>query len=96
MPELDDRYQKDENIVSRNIAGETILVPIRQKMGDLESIFTLNETASCAWEALDGIRTLGEVNSLITSEFEVNPDQAGQDLLELIAQLESIGAVIKV
>ena len=50
MPHPEARYQKDASIVSREIAGEVILVPIRQNMGDMESIFTLNETASRIWE----------------------------------------------
>ena len=32
-------YKKDDSIVSRKIADEFILVPIRQNVGDLESPF---------------------------------------------------------
>jgi len=95
MPQLDDRYRKDANIVSRQIAGEMILVPIRQKRGDLESIYTLNDTASCAWDLLDGKRSLEEISDLIVAEFEVDQQQAEQDLLDLVAKLESVGAAVK-
>ncbi len=96
MPQLNDRYRKDANIVSRQIAGEMLLVPIRQKMGDLESIYTLNDSAARIWDLLDGERTLGEICDQMALEFEVDQAQAGQDLLVLIDQLESRGAAQKV
>ena len=58
MPNLTDTYQQDPSIVSREIAGEVILVPIRNNVGDLESIYTLNETAARIWALLDGDHTL--------------------------------------
>ena len=45
---------------------------------------------------MNGEHSLLEISKQITTEFEVEEDQAQQDLLELIAQLESIGAVSKV
>jgi len=60
MSQLDERYQKDPAMVSRQIAGEVILVPIRKNVGDLESIYTLNDTAACAWALFDGQHTLAK------------------------------------
>ena len=93
MADLEAVYRQDPSIVSRNIAGEMILVPIRNNVGDLESIYTLNETAARIWELLDGERTLQAVRDAIADEFEVEADEATTDMLELIAQLESVGAV---
>jgi hypothetical protein len=92
---FDQFYRKDPSIVARQIAGEMILVPIRQNVGDLESIYLLNETALFAWQLLDGTRTLGDIRNQIIQEFDVDDLQAGQDLLELIADLERVGAVVK-
>ena len=83
-------------MVHRDILGESILVPIRQNVGDLESIYSMNETASRAWALIDGDRSLHEISDLITREFEVNQEQAQADLIELITQLESIGAITQV
>lgn len=96
MSHLDDRYQKDPSIVFREIAGEMILVPIRQNVGDLESIYTLNETAARIWELIDGQRSVREIGDQIVEEFEVSAEEAERDLLELLAQLESFGAVERV
>ena len=47
-------YKKSDSIVSRKIADEFILVPIRQNVGDMESIYALNETSARIWELIDG------------------------------------------
>jgi hypothetical protein len=88
-------YFHDPNIVARQIAGDMILVPIRQNVGDLESIYLLNETALFTWQLLDGKNTLTEIRNRLVDEFDVDELQAGQDLLELIADLERVGAVMK-
>jgi hypothetical protein len=95
LSQLDGCYQKDESVVSRDIAGEVILVPIRQNVGDLESIYTLNETAAFIWALLDGKRTVGDIRDHVVAEFEIDKVEAEADLRELLAQLEAIGAVRK-
>jgi hypothetical protein len=82
-------------MVSRQIAGEVILVPIRKNVGDLESIYTLNDTAAAIWALLDGKRSLAEIRDQMVVEFEVTAEEATQDLDELIAQLLDVGAVEK-
>lgn len=89
-------YRHDPNIVSRLIAGETILVPIRKNVGDMESIYTLNETAARAWELIDGRRPAAEVLAQMVSEFEVDPAEAERDLTELLHDLCEIGALEKI
>ena len=95
MTRLDERYQKHPSMVSRQIAGEVILVPIRKNVGDLESIYTLNQTGAAIWALLDGKRTLAEIRDQMAVEFEVTPEEAAQDLDELIGQMAEIGAVEK-
>jgi len=88
-------YRKDPNIVARQIAGEMILVPIRHTVGDLESIYLLNETALVAWQLFDGGHTLADIRQQIIQEYDVDEQQAGQDLLELAAHLERVGALLR-
>ena len=96
MAQLDYCYRKDPDMVSREIAGEVILVPIRSNVGDLESVYTLNETAALAWALFDGSLTVNQIQYKIVSEYEVDEDEAGRDLIELIQQLEEIGAIVRV
>ena len=96
MEQLDYCYRKDPDMVSREIAGEVILVPIRSSVGDLESVYTLNETAALAWTLFDGSHTVNQIQDQILTEYEVDEDEAERDLIELIQQLEEIGAIARV
>jgi hypothetical protein len=89
-------YCKDDSIVSRRIEDEVILVPIRQNVADLESIYTLNEVGAFIWEQIDGQRTTADLLALTVEEFEVSEEGAGKDLMEFIRQLSAIGALTKV
>jgi hypothetical protein len=101
MPTLTQKYRKSPQIVSREIAGEVILVPFSQKAGEIRSsLYTLNETAALAWkmiEAAPGAEpSVEEISRAISAEFEIDQETASQDLLELFAQLEEVGAVLPV
>jgi hypothetical protein len=88
-----DRLERAPTFVSRQIAGETILVPIRQNMGDLESVYSLNEVGTRVWELLDGAPTLAEIRDRLADEFEVGAEEAERDLLEFLNQLQAIRAI---
>jgi len=90
---LDKCFVQDSSVVSRKIAGEFILVPIRQKAGDVESIYTLDEVAARIWELIDGQRRVHDIRDQIVAEFEVGPEEAETDLVGFLRQLESVGAV---
>lgn len=89
-------YVRNDSIVSRKIDDETILVPIRQNVGDLNSIYTLNKVGARIWDLLDGEITLQEIVKKITEEFDVTTEQAEKDAEEFIDRLKKIGAVINV
>lgn len=95
MSFLEKIYKKSDSIVSRKIADEFILVPIRQNVGDLESISTLNEVAARIWELIDGKMKAREIKDKIVEEFEVTPQQAEKDLIEYLHQLKEIEAIIE-
>jgi hypothetical protein len=92
---LDKVYKKSDSIVFRKIADEFILVPIRQNVGDLESISTLNEVAARIWELIDGKMKVREIKDKIVEEFEVTPQEAEKDLIEYLQKLKEIEAIIE-
>jgi hypothetical protein len=87
-------YKKSESIVFRKIADEYILVPIRKNVGDLESIYTLNEAGARIWELVDGKTKISEIKERLVDEFEVTPEEAEKDIVEYLQQLKEIKAVI--
>ncbi|KPJ69446.1 hypothetical protein AMJ44_03755 [candidate division WOR-1 bacterium DG_54_3] len=95
MDFLDKVHRKSDYVVSRRIADEFILVPIRQKVGDLGSIYTLNEVAARIWELIDGKIKVREIKDMMVEEFEVTPEEAEKDLREYLQQLLKIKAIIE-
>ena len=90
---LEIRYERDPNVVSREIGGEQILVPIRKRTVDMAALYVLNETGARIWSLLDGQRSLGDVRDLLVQEYDVEPDAAEGDLLEIVGQLQEIGVL---
>ena len=80
-------YRKKGDTVTRHIAGETILVPIRNNLADMQGIFTLNPVAEYIWQQLDGQNNLAQIRDGITDSFEVDGPRAGEDMVEFIDQL---------
>jgi hypothetical protein len=88
-------YSKNPDVVFRKIADEFILVPVRQKVVDLKSIYTMNDTAALVWELVDGKTGVSAIRDRVAGEFEVDIPQAELDVSELIRQLESLGLIEK-
>lgn len=85
--------KKDQELVSRYIAGETIIVPIRGKLADLQRIFVVDTVAAYIWQQLDGRKRLDEILEDILAEFDVERERARTDLEEFIAELAEAGLV---
>ena len=80
---------KNEDIVSRRIADELIIVPIRGKLADMQRIFALNPVAEYIWQALDDHRRLGDIRDHILSHYEIGKEQAEADILNFIDELRA-------
>ena len=93
---LTKRFTQDPTYVYRRIADESLLVPIRQQVADLQYIYVLNPVANRIWELLDGKRSMAEVRDQVLEEYEVSPQELEQDLQEYIEELQEIAAVREV
>ena len=94
MQRIDQIFLKNENFVFRQIDDETILVPIKNNVGDMGSIYNLNEVGAFVWKHIDGEKKLSDIKSEIAMEFEVSPKAAESDLMEFVDQLEEIEAIL--
>ncbi len=80
-------FKKKEEIVSREIAGETILVPISGKLADMQKIFAVDAVAEYIWQHLDGKNDLSAISDRVVKSFDVDKKQADEDILEFVDQL---------
>ena len=67
-------------IVSRDIAGEHLLVPICQGTSEMDSIYTANAVGSLIFCLLDGRRDVLDIARLVQERFDVPEQQARNDV----------------
>lgn len=85
---LESIYASSEDVVVRDIHGETVIVPITSSVVDTEgAIFTLNETGKAIFNKLDGKRKLMAVINQLTEEYEVSFEKARDNTVGLVEQL---------
>jgi len=80
-----------DDVVHRDVAGETFLVPIRGRLAELQELFVLNEVGSWVWQRLDEPRSVQELTADLVREFEVTDDQARNDITAFLHQLREAG-----
>jgi Coenzyme PQQ synthesis protein D (PqqD) len=86
-------YTRHPDYVQRDVAGECILVPIRHRLSEANSIYVLNETGAALWKRIDGQRTAQDIVADFCHEYEVAADQLMKDFTSLLDDLLSIQAV---
>jgi hypothetical protein len=86
--EMDGRvYRHRGEFALRQVGAESILVPIRNRVGDLDSVFVFTPVAARIWSLLDGSNDVDALVETICSEYDVDADVARQDVTELLGSL---------
>jgi hypothetical protein len=86
-------YVRASSVVSRVIAGETLIVPVRGGVGDLASIYSLNPVGSSIWNAIAQPCSEDKIIAHITEEFSGEGQQVEQDVKSFLAEMRSAGLV---
>jgi hypothetical protein len=89
----DEMLVRSESVVARVIAGETLIVPVRAKVGDLASIYKFNGTGTLIWKLLETPKTVKQLSEAIANEYEVTQDHAELDVAEFVGEMKSAGLV---
>lgn len=76
------------SVVSKKIRGEYLLVPLASNIADMDSLYKLNETGAFIWDSIDGHRTVSEIISLVTEEFETEAGEAEKDTIDFLISVE--------
>ncbi len=90
---MDGTFVKNPDFVQRHVAGECLLIPVRRRLTEANSLYVLNETGAAIWERLDGNRSLQEIAGDLLQDYEVPPEQIERDVQELVNDLLSIQAI---
>ena len=82
------RYIARATKVAARMVGDEMMI----MSGVDSSLFSLNQTASILWQAADGVTPLAQiVEHRICSAFDVTPEVALRDALELADGLAQLG-----
>jgi hypothetical protein len=87
------QFVRSENVVSRVIAGETLIVPVRRGVADLASLFSFNQVGSTIWEAIEKPRTVDELVTLVADAYDVTPEKAREDIEVFLNEAQAAGIV---
>lgn len=84
----EDIYAPSDEIVARNIESELIIVPLTAGIGDMEDeLFTLNESGKAIWEKLDGNKSVDDIVSELSEQYEAEPGEIEKDVTGLLEEL---------
>ena len=89
----DEVLVRSKSVVARMVAGETLIVPIRAKVGDLASIYSFNGTGSLIWKLLESPKTVSQLATAVAQAYEVEPAQAERDVTNFVNEVKSVGLV---
>ena len=82
------RHTRNTAIVSRDVAGETIVVPICRGVGDLDSVYTFNPVGRSLWRLLENGQSVEELANWVATNCEVDAKQAFADVQMYLAELQ--------
>src|ERR1700682_4427251 len=87
------RHTRNTAIVSREVAGETIVVPICRGVGDLDSVYTFNPIGRSLWCLLENGQSVEELANWVATHYEVEAKQAFADVQSYLDELQEVGLV---
>lgn len=80
-----------KELVKRDIAGDTILVPVGKTVYDSNGLFILNELGSFLWDRLETAETEEDLLRAVLEEYEVTEQTAKKDLCAFLDKLRELG-----
>jgi len=75
------------SVVTRKTGNEYVLVPVTNNIADMNSVYTLNETGAFIWEYINGKRSVEEIISALTSEYDIDIETAKDDVFSFIENM---------
>src|SRR5215469_8747386 len=85
----EEKVVRSQSVVARVIAGETLIVPIRGRVGDLASIYSFNGTGTLIWKMLESPRTVKQLAEGVAEAYNVDLAQAEVDVAGFVSEMKA-------
>ena len=79
-----------KELIKREIAGDTILIPVGKAVYDSNGLFMLNELGSFIWDQLPSVDSEEEICNAVLAQYEVSTETAKKDVAEFIQRLRKM------
>lgn len=80
-----------KELVKRDIAGDTVLVPIGKTVYESNGLFILNEVGAFLWDRLEAAGSEADLLTAVLEEYDVPEETARQDIRDFLAELRKTG-----
>lgn len=82
-----------EDFLIRSIAGEYVVVPVGDNSTKCDGIVVLNEVSYFILSNMKNHISRDELLELLLAKYDVNPEEAKEDLNQVIETLDSYGMI---
>lgn len=80
-----------KELIKREIAGDTILVPVGKTVYNSNGLFLLNDLGSFIWDLLPKVSDKNDILDAVLKEYDVSREEAQKDIGEFLDTLKAMG-----
>lgn len=92
---MEPQYEKTPSIVARKVAGELLLIPFKENLGDLSSMYTANDVGTHIWELLMQNYSVPQIIKTLLEAYEVEEPRLKEDVNNFLEQLVEAGSIVQ-
>jgi hypothetical protein len=85
--------RRSQAVVSRVVADEAIVVPIRRGAADMDSIYTFNEVGTRLWAMIEENQSAADLAAHLEVEYGLSAEKATADTRQFLADLIDAGLI---
>ena len=82
-----------KELIKREIAGDTILVPVGKTVLESNGLFVLNELGAFLWDRLPQAENADALCEAVLEEYEVTREEAMADIEAFLKKLKELGII---
>lgn len=90
---IENMIKAKKDLILREIAGESLLIPVGEAALSLHGMIELTETGAFLWKILEQEKTLEELTDCLCKEYEISRETARKDVEEFADKMMQLGIV---
>lgn len=86
--------KRNPGFLMRQVAGRYVLAPVGDTVKTFSGMITMNSTGKFLWDLLEQEQTVDSLAQALVDEYQVDFQQAKQDVIVYLEPLKPVQAVI--